>query len=249
MNQTELSNFLDDVLEELQYRITEGIINLNKPSHKSILSEILHEHGQSQLLYPITQLLTEAPNDELKDTDFVHVGGPAYVHNSDFDAKTGKSKEGAKHFKKTEAGQFVPMSEDEYNDVKTDQGDAGGSNNNPQSKPKTGEPADAETAGDGEEQAEPETGTSLKDPEYQKYIKTFSSENDDISKDGLYSVGGGYYSTKKNGPAEFIRTEQMLRFVREAIMNEKTIKANVDGGRPGKFKELTKENSDNISDT
>lgn len=162
MTELELSEFIDDILNELQFRIYEGIVDLQNPVHKSILSEILHEKGQSQLL----NIITEAPEDELKDDKFIHVGGPAYVHKADFDKASGKSKEGARHYKKTKQGQYVPMSDSEYEKGKEAQGDAGGSTNNPEAKPKDGISSNDETG-----EAEPETGTSLQDPDYQEYIQ------------------------------------------------------------------------------
>ena len=184
MNQTELSNFLDEVLDELQYRIDEGLINLNNPTHKSILSEILTEQGQSHLLNPIvsSQLLTEAdpkykdkpsnPSDE----DYSHLGNGIYVKKGNEDKPT------APKFKKDEQGNYKAMSAAEAGDIKQKAGEDGGSNNNPQAKTDDGsKPADAQSGGGaGGEQAEVPPVNIFDDPEYQKRIKDNESSTREI---------------------------------------------------------------------
>jgi hypothetical protein len=243
MNQTELSNFLDEVLDELQYRIDEGLINLNNPTHKSILSEILTEQGQSHLLNPIvsSQLLTEAdpktkdkpssPNDD----DYSHLGNGIYVK------KGNEEKPTAPKFKKDEQGNYKAMSAAKAGDIKQKAGEDGGSNNNPQAKTDDGsKPADAQSAdsgGIGEE--EPETGTALKDPMYQRYVKdldlsTSGEQEEDVPYGGVYSLGGGYYSTTKNGPPEYKKVEE-------------AITVNVKGGGMATVNPITNEEIHNIN--
>jgi len=224
MNIEELFN---EIVVEVSYRCKDGKPNWKNPEHISILSELLSE---SALLIPIKddliQLLSEAKNP--KDDDYEHVGGSAYVRKSDYDETKQTGKEGAKHYKKDpKTGNYHPMSDDEYQDEKEKQGEEGGENSNPGNQEKT--PNDSGDQSDGADEAEPETGTSLKDQETQD---RFEEEEDAaagrpnksqlVTQTGeLYSIGGGYYAVKPDGPAAFKSVSESREFVTEAGKNKK----------------------------
>lgn len=158
---------IDNLLEELSYRV--GIPDLKNKEHQSIVSEILTEWGEFGAKEIIMDFLTEAPQEPKSDTegddkDYTHIGRGIYVRKGDVD-KNGKSKKGAQKYKKSDSGQLQAISDDEYEKLKSDQGEEG------EDAAAAQNAQVAAQSGGGETQEEPETGTSLKDPSYQDLVK------------------------------------------------------------------------------
>ena len=94
-----------------------------------------------------------------------------------------------------------------------------------------------------------ETPTDVK-PEEKPAKKDFSKEEpgQEATASGgkrIYSIGGGYYSDKKGGPAKYVRTESIVDMVFDNTLNEdvfalfeKTISATLANGETIKVSEL-----------
>lgn len=164
----EYSKLIDELLNELSYRV--GIVDLKNKTHQSIISEILTEWGEYEAKSIILDFLNEAgktpeknkPKSETEgeDANYTHIGKGIYVKKGD------EEKEGVQKFKKDDTGSLKPISDDEYNKEKAEQGKEGedAAQNTPQNK------TDNPTTQSGEE-AQPQTGTSLQDPTYQDIVK------------------------------------------------------------------------------
>ena len=114
MNPIELNDFLNELLNELQYRTSEGVVNLKNPTHISLLSEILLEYGMGDLLKELEPVNKPANS---KDEEYSHQGNGVYVKKGD------EEKAGASKFKKDDNGNYKPMSDAEANDIKQQAGD------------------------------------------------------------------------------------------------------------------------------
>ena len=151
MNHTKL---IDELLQELSYRV--GIVDIYNKEHQSIISEILTEWGEFEAKETIFRFLNEADDTEGDDKDYEHIGKGFYVKSSD------KGKEGAQKYKKDDNGNLKPVSADEYEKEKDEQGEEGedAASSSPQNQ----------QGGDGESQQEPPQGQSLKQGSYQDVV-------------------------------------------------------------------------------
>lgn len=164
----EYSKLIDELLNELSYRV--GIVDLKNKTHQSVISEILTEWGEYEAKSIILDFLNEVgktpeknkPKSETEgeDANYTHIGKGIYVKKGD------EEKDGVQKFKKDDTGSLKPISDDEYNKEKAEQGKEGedAAQNTPQNK------TDNPTTQSGEE-AQPQTGTSLQDPTYQDIVK------------------------------------------------------------------------------
>jgi hypothetical protein len=159
MNYKEL---IDELLNELSYRV--GIVDLKNKNQQSIISEILSEWGEIEAKQIIMEFLTEAPADtEGEDKDYIHIGRGVYVRKNDVDAQ-GKAKEGSQKYDKDDTGSMKPISQDEYEKLKSDQGEEG-------EKAASTTTQNQQGGVQGGDETQPETGTSLKDPSYQAKVE------------------------------------------------------------------------------
>lgn len=166
---------IDDLLHELSYRSTEGYPILSKKEHQSIISEILTEWGDFGAKEIIMNFLTEGPKvQEADETGYTHIGAGVYVRSGDV-GPDGTAKEGAQKYSQDESGRFSPISEDDYETMKSTQGAEGedaAAVQNAQTAAQAGGGEAGVDGGDGGGQPEePQTGTSLKDPSYQDLVK------------------------------------------------------------------------------
>lgn len=142
MNHTKL---IDELLKELSYRV--GIVDIHNKEQQSIMSEILTEWGEFEAKETIFRFLNEVDDTEGEDADYAHIGKGFYVKSSD------KGKEGAQKYKKDDNGNLKPVSADEYEKEKDEQGEEGeqAASTSPQNQ----------QGGDGESQQEPPQGQAL----------------------------------------------------------------------------------------
>lgn len=164
----EYSKLIEELLNELSYRV--GIVDLKNKTQQSVISEILTEWGEYEAKSIILDFLNEAgktpeknkPKSETEgeDANYTHIGKGIYVRKGD------EEKEGVQKFKKDDTGSLKPISDDEYNKEKGEQGKEGekAAQNTPQNKTDN-------LAGQPGEETQPQTGTSLQDPTYQDIVK------------------------------------------------------------------------------
>lgn len=124
---------IEQIFEEVEYRIDEAWVDWKNPKHISILSEVLSELGLGVIKHELIENLIEAEED-----DYSHLGAGIYVKKGDED------KENAQRFKKDGEGDsvtFKPISPDEVDKIKQQQGDAGkkAASNTPQNQQGGGE--------------------------------------------------------------------------------------------------------------
>ena len=124
---------IEQIFEEVEYRIDEAWVDWKNPKHISILSEVLSELGLGVIKHELIENLIEAEED-----DYTHLGAGIYVKKGDED------KENAKRFKKDGEGDsvtFKPISPDDVDKIKQQQGDAGkkAASNTPQNQQGDGE--------------------------------------------------------------------------------------------------------------
>jgi len=118
---------IEDLINELSYRV--GIPNLMNREHQSVMSEILSEWGKIDEKYTIMSFLNEkgkTPDMNKPDSktsgenaEYTHIGRGVYVK---------KGQEGnsdTQKFTKNDAGQLQPISNDEYEKMKSQQGGEG----------------------------------------------------------------------------------------------------------------------------
>lgn len=166
---------IDELLQELSYRSNEGYPILSKKEHQSIISEILTEWGDFGAKEIIMNFLTEGPKvQEADETGYTHIGAGVYVRNGDV-GPDGTAKAGAQKYSQDESGRFSPISEDDYETMKSTQGaegeDAAAAQNAQTAAQAGGGEAGAEGEVGGEVAQEPQPGSSLKDPSYQDLVK------------------------------------------------------------------------------
>ncbi len=165
---------IDELLQELSYRSNEGYPILSKKEHQSIISEILTEWGEFGAKEIIMEFLTEGPKvQEADETGYTHIGAGVYVRSGDV-GPDGKAKAGAQKYSQDESGRFSPISEDDYEAIKSTQGAEGedaAAAQNAQTAAQAGGDAGAEGETGGEVVQEPQPGSSLKDPSYQDLVK------------------------------------------------------------------------------
>lgn len=174
----EYNKLIEELLNELSYRV--GIVDLKNKTQQSVISEILTEWGEYEAKSIILDFLNEAgktpeknkPKSETEgeDANYTHIGKGIYVKKGD------EEKDSAQKYKKDDTGSLKPISDDEYNKEKGEQGKEGeqAAQNTPQNK--TDNPA-----GQPGEEAQPETGTSLQDPTYQDVVKKEKETLDKIN--------------------------------------------------------------------
>ena len=169
----EYTKLIDDLLHELSYRSIEGYPILSKKEHQSIISEILTEWGDFGAKEIIMEFLTEGPKvqeaDET-DSEYIHIGAGVYVRPSDV-GPDNKAKPGAQKYSQDESGRFSPISEDDYENMKANQG-AEGEDAAATQNAQTAAQAGGDTAG---ETQTPQTGTALN-----KNTKSGKSYHDDV---------------------------------------------------------------------
>ena len=175
MNHTKLIN---ELLNELSYRA--GIVDLKNKNQQSIISEILSEWGEYEAKQIIMEFLTneDAADTEGEDKNYVHIGRGVYVRKGDED------KEGAQKYNKDDRGSMQPISSDEYEKLKADQGAAGekSASTTPQNQ----------QGGDTQQVEEPPKGTSLKQGGYDKKIEKEDETRKQIEaeKEGTPGISG-----------------------------------------------------------
>lgn len=167
---------IEDLLQELSYRSKEGYPILSKKEHQSIISEILTEWGDFGAKEIIMEFLTDGTQlKEADETDqsYTHIGAGIYVRSGDV-GNDGKAKPGAQKYKQDESGRFSPVSEDDYEAIKSTQGAEGEDAAAVQNAQTAAQAGGGETGVEGEggqATQEPEPGSSLKDPSYQDVVK------------------------------------------------------------------------------
>jgi hypothetical protein len=199
---------IDDLLHELSYRSTEGYPILSKKEHQSIISEILTEWGDFGAKEIIMEFLTEGPKvQEADETGYTHIGAGVYVRNGDV-GPDGTAKEGAQKYSQDEGGRFSPISEDDYENMKSSQGaegeDAAAAQNAQTAAQAGGGEAGVDGGEGGGQQEEPQTGTSLKDPSYQDGVKREQEVQAQIAAE---KTGG----TEKVSPSDFLLLDDKLK--------------------------------------
>lgn len=152
---------IEDLINELSYRV--GIPDLTNKEHQSVMSEILTEWDRIEEKYTIMSFLTEkgtTPDMNKPDSktsgenaEYTHIGRGVYVK------KGQEGNEDTQKFTKNDAGQLQPISNDEYEKMKSQQGDAG---------EKAAEPQNAQKQkddGEGGEETPPEPTVNVFDKE------------------------------------------------------------------------------------
>lgn len=106
------NQFINDLLTEVSYRTEEGIVDLKKSEHLTILSEVLDELGLSQIKGELFQNLFEAETKSDEDKKYKGIGGqpPAYVKAGDYQ-KWQSNPDGftGPKFSKSETGKYLPI--------------------------------------------------------------------------------------------------------------------------------------------
>ena len=153
----EYTQLIHELIHELSYRV--GVPDLKKKEHQSLISEILTEWGKIDEKYRIMSFLTEAPEPDTQgeDSPYTHIGRGIYVRKGD------EEKPSAQKYKQSASGQLQPISQDDYDQLKGDQGAEG------EEAAADANAAKAAQAGGGQAE-QPETGQSLSTPEYQDQI-------------------------------------------------------------------------------
>ena len=133
---------LENIFEEVEFRIDEAWVDWKNPNHIQILSEVLTEFGWGAVKHQLIQNLTED-----SDEDYEYIGYGYYVR------KGQKGKEDAQKFTKDDAGKYSPVSRAQYDKDKEKQG-------------ADGEKAASKTSqnqqGGEEQKEEPQTGGAFK---------------------------------------------------------------------------------------
>ena len=166
----EYLKLIDELIHELSYRV--GVPDLKNKEHQTIISEILTEWGKVEEKYRIMSFLTEAPASDAQgeDSAYTHIGRGIYVRRGD------EGKPSAQKYKQSASGQLQPISQDEYDQMKGDQGAEG---------EEAAAQANAEKAAQagGGQPEKPETGQSLSAPEYQDQINKEKEVQNQIEKE------------------------------------------------------------------
>jgi hypothetical protein len=166
----EYLKLIHELIHELSYRV--GVPDLKKKEHQAIISEILTEWGKIEEKYRIMSFLTEAPASDAQgeDSAYTHIGRGIYVRRGD------EGKPSAQKYKQSASGQLQPISQDEYDQMKGDQGAEG---------EEAAADANAQTAAQagGGQPEKPETGQSLSAPEYQDQINKEKEVQNQIEKE------------------------------------------------------------------
>jgi hypothetical protein len=112
--------FINDLLTEVSYRTEEGIVDLKKSEHLTILSEVLDELGLSEIKGELFSNLFEADTKNPEDEKYKNTGGSGYVKASDYERWRNNPKgfDGLR-FRKTDSGDYVQVDKDD-NDVEKD---------------------------------------------------------------------------------------------------------------------------------
>ena len=186
----EYLKLIHELIHELSYRV--GVPDLKKKEHQAIISEILTEWGKVEEKYRIMSFLTEAPASDAQgeDSAYTHIGRGIYVRRGD------EGKPSAQKYKQSASGQLQPISQDEYDQMKGDQGAEG---------EEAAADANAQTAAQagGGQPEKPETGQSLSAPEYQDQINKEKEVQNQIEKEKA-SKTTPVKKTPEEFPQEFI---------------------------------------------
>jgi hypothetical protein len=163
-----INDFIDELIIELAYRLDSGIPDLKNKQHLSVLSEILIEWGMGELETPlILTLLGEDEEKEFKNPDLNKVIPYTNVNGEKAEGKVGNllrrpEKEDA-HIQALAA--LGGKDSDRYKSAMDDLGAEGQPNRDIEGEREDGEEEGGEVGGE-----EPQTGTALKDPAYQKQL-------------------------------------------------------------------------------
>jgi hypothetical protein len=155
-----INDFIDELITELAYRLDSGIPDLKNKQHLSVLSEILTEWGMGELDTPLQSILTEEEPKSKKSPDddkYSHKAYGYYVRKGDED------NDKAQLYRK-DGKQYISVSKDEYEEKAKEQGELGTKVTGVDTKSKTTTPTDTD--------GEPQVGSALKDPLYQKQLDT-----------------------------------------------------------------------------
>lgn len=214
-----------EILLELEFRSGE-VINLKSPRQIAILSEILDGTMYRSIKQEFITNLLEGPNDgdnaksskEVEDEKsqsrgYTSIGGAYYVKNADAEKRPGN--EDGYQSKKDDSQRYV-LDKDSGNFKPTDD----------KEEPAGIEPKDLEKSKEGGAE-EQEDDSAIEDAEAQANIKKTmgtddyqdqikdeesavkkASEEDKPTDGDVYSVGGGYYSSRPNGPKEYRRVDE-----------------------------------------
>ena len=165
----EYIKLIDELIHELSYRV--GVPDLKNKEHQAIISEILTEWGKVEEKYRIMSFLTEAPADtQGEDSAYTHIGRGIYVRRGD------EGKPSAQKYKQSDSGQLQAISQDEYDQMKGDQGEEG-------EEAAADSNAEKAAPAGGEQPQQPETGQSLNTPEYQDQINKEKEVQKQIEKE------------------------------------------------------------------
>jgi hypothetical protein len=171
---------LEEIVREVSYRCKSGSPNWKNKEDISILSEVLSEMGYGSVKHDLIRNLTEGPNDgdkartskevekdQDKNDRYHHKGNGIYVKDADKDKDL--EKVGNK-YTKDDKGNYRTISDDDVRKIMDKNGEEGGSNNNPEAKPKDGEPpADVDNQEEIEQQQN--IKKTFSDPDYQAHAK------------------------------------------------------------------------------
>jgi len=197
-----LKTFIAEVLSEIEYRSNEGIVDLKKESHITILSEILDELGLSEMKSELISNLTE-------EKDFKNSVLNREISYNDESGETKKNKVGNllrlkdDHPGKISAERALPSDPDEVQKVM----DELGNENQPKRKDDVKDTNPTSTE-DGEESVpEPETGTAFKDSQSDSYLDSLP-EGDPANESGSESESESYLDSLPDGdPAKLDNKE------------------------------------------
>ena len=223
-------DFISQLLTELSYRSKEGYPILSKPEHIGIIADILTEWGMGDIKNELIKNLTEAPAEtEGPESKYTHLGAGVYVKKGD------EEKENAQKYNKDDSGNLKPISADEYEKIKSKQGEEGETAAAPQNAQTS-----AQSGGDGNEPQTPSvnifTGVDNKSTE-ERYKREAEAAKDTP------------ISTSSNEPKYDKQNSIVLKRVKEQIEKNKTTLSSDQYDVANKCYELTQKLFDeSISD-
>lgn len=182
----------EGIVREVSFRCKTGSPDWSNKEHIAILSEVLTEYGYGHVKHEWIRNLTEGPKDghkartsaevkrdEMEDSKFYHKGNGIYVKTAEKDKDL---KDVGNKYTKDDNGKYRPISDKEVVQIMAKNGEMGGSNNNPEAKPK-----DGGTPEDVNNQEEIEAQKNIKktfsDPDYQKKIQDEEDAVNDVDPD------------------------------------------------------------------
>lgn len=219
------SKLFDEIIREVEFR-TGMVIDFTKPSQISTLSEVMTDWGLGKVKTQFIRNLLEGPNDgdnaksskEVNKEDaqkdgYTSIGGAFYVKNADAESRPGtqsgfqaKSEDAQRYVLDKDSGKFKPTDNKETTGIEPKDVE--------KSKEGGGEPEEQDDAAEADAELQANISKTFSDSSYQNKIKKEADSIKEIpaemegTEDGLYAVGGGYYSRTENGPAEFKVVEE-----------------------------------------